>query len=300
MKKLFGVVCASVTPMLPDGTVDLESAASLYRHLGAMGIHSLYPNGTNGESISLTYEERCRLTDCVVRENAGKCSVYMQCGAATVTETKDNILYAKAHGADGVGIMTPVFFATDDAALEQYYDDMLDAAGDMPSYVYNIPSRTGNDVSVVLMGRLMKKHANLQGIKYSAPDLMRITGYVNCDPERHTDALIGCDNLALCCMDVGGAGWVSGPAAVFGERFVRLYDQISAGDTEDAKKTQLGIVRLGNGMAGIPEIPAIKYMLVKRGVIAHDTCRAPFRALTDAEKAALARLLAEYMKEENL
>lgn len=54
MRTLYGVVCASVCPMHKDGSVDYDGVKKLTRHLVDNGIHCLYPNGTNGESLSLT------------------------------------------------------------------------------------------------------------------------------------------------------------------------------------------------------------------------------------------------------
>lgn len=298
LKKLNGVVCATITPMLPDGSIDMESAGNLYRWLAASGITGLYPNGTNGESLSLSYEERCELAKCCSQENQGRSSVYIQCGAATAEETAKNVRFASGCGADGVGIMTPVFFPVDEPGMEAYFDVLLSTIPDFPAYVYNIPSRSGNDVSPSLLGRLMEKHGNLHGIKYSSPDLLRIGEYVHCCETRKTDVLIGCDSLALCCMDLGGAGWVSGPAAVFNECFVRLYRQIGT-YPEKARETQERISFLSRQLAGIPEIPAIKYMLKNRGIIRHDTCRLPLRELSQEEKNRLDRLLEIYLQLEN-
>ena len=293
MKRLYGVVCATIPPMKDNGEIDLESAKKLYRYLAEKGIHCLYPNGTNGESLSLTEDERRALAEACVEASGEQQAVYIQCGASTPEESYRHVLHAKAIGADGVGLMTPVFFPTDDAALEMYYTDILDQTGDFPMYVYNIPSRTGNDVSAALLGSLMNRYPALYGIKYSAPDLLRIQAYVTAPADRKADVLIGCDRQALSCMMCGGAGWVSGPGAVFADAFVRLYDEIAAGEMERARETQALIVEFSDGLAGMPEIPAIKYMLKKLGVIACDRVRRPLRQLTDAEKARLDRLMAQ-------
>lgn len=287
MKKLYGVVCASVTPMQADGTVDYEGVRALTDHLARNGIHCLYPNGTNGESLSLTETERKQVAQAVLEANDGRCVVYVQCGAATVPESYAHVRHAKAIGADGAGLMTPVFFPTDDASLEWYYDGILSETGDFPVYAYNIPSRTGNDLSPAVLGRLMSRHPALLGVKYSAPDILGVTRYVSCCEGRSADALIGCDMLALACVAAGGKGWVSGPAAVFPEMHAMLYDLICAGKTDEARRVQNALSDAMADIAGIPEIPAIKYMLMKLGVIRCDACRAPLRPLTDAEKARL-------------
>ena len=86
-KKLYGVVCASICPMHKDGSVDYEGVKRLTRHLVDNGIHCLYPNGTNGESLSLTREERFEVAKTVNAENAGAAVLYIQCGASSVEES---------------------------------------------------------------------------------------------------------------------------------------------------------------------------------------------------------------------
>lgn len=297
MKLLKGVVCANITPMMPDGSVDFESVARLCEHLNQSRIHCLYPNGTNGESLSLTFEERTKIAETIVKTNANRATVYIQCGASTVAESYENVRVAKRIGADGAGLMTPVFFPMDEEAMRQYYVTMLDEVRDLPIYVYNIFTRTGNDVSPALLGELMNAYPNLYGIKFSYPDTDRIHAYANAPANRKADALIGSDGLAKKCIASGGCGWVSGPAAIIPEVHVGLYDAIMAGNEAEAEKYQKAIVDFMSSIAGIPEIPAIKYLLVKMGVIAHDTCRAPFRALTDAEKATLDAAFEAYRKQ---
>ena len=296
MKHLKGVVCATITPMLPDGSVDMKSLVRFCDFLNQNKIHCLYPNGTNGESLSLTFEERTEIAKTIVKQNNGQATVYIQCGAATVKESYENVRVAKSCGADGAGLMTPVFFGIDEAAMREYYEKLLDEITDFPIYVYNIFTRTGNDFSAELLKTLMDKYQNLHGIKFSYPDIDRIRAYVNAPANRKADALIGCDMLASNCCAAGGSGWVSGPAAVFGKIHTALYDAIVADDKEKIAFYQKAIIDVMKEIEGIPEIPAIKYMLKRRGVIDHDTCRAPFRKLTDAEKKRLDIALDRYIK----
>ncbi|MBQ7347045.1 MAG: dihydrodipicolinate synthase family protein [Clostridia bacterium] len=296
MKQLKGVVCATVTPMMPDGSVDYAGVRSLCRHLNANGIHCLYPNGTNGESLSLSAEERQKIASAILAENQNRATVYIQCGASTVSESYAHVRHARALGADGAGLMTPVFFPMDEKAMQEYYETILDEITDFPLYVYNIFTRTGNDVSAELLGRLMDRYSNLYGIKFSYPDLERIKAYVNAPQNRRAHALIGSDCNAMNCYNVGGCGWVSGPAAVYCKLHTGLWDALEAGNKEGAVAMQKGIETAMANIAGIPEIPAIKYMLMKMGVIAYDTCRAPFRKLTDEEKQRLDVALEAYQK----
>lgn len=196
--------------------------------------------------------------------------------------------------------MSPAFFPMDESSLYEYYKDIVSSvSGDFPVYIYNIPGCTTSDVKPELLARLMEEFPNVVGIKYSCPDLMRIEDYLT-KPERTPDVLIGCDSLFLQCLMTGGVGTVTGPGAIFHERFTRLYKQYQNGDFEGAKETQKEIVTDDRRMASIPGIPGLKALLKMRGIIEDDTCRKPLRKLTEEEYKVLEGIFDDYKKEENL
>lgn len=299
-KRLKGLVIPMITPMNEDGTVDDVSLKKFVDFLADAKVDALYPNGTNGESLMLSEEERKHVAEVINEENKSRVPLFIQCGAITTAQTAALAEHAVRIGCDGVGIMSPAFFGMDEEALYQYYADVVKKLPeDFPVYVYNIPSCTTNDVKPALLHRLMKDFPNIVGIKYSFPDLMRVEDYLNTGG-RVPELLIGCDSLFLQCLSLGGVGTVSGPGSVFYERFERLYRQYLDGDFKGAEETQKKIVRDDRRMAGIPGIPALKYLLLLRGVIRTDICRAPLRPLTDAEKKVLEEVYNDYLKEEGI
>lgn len=299
-KRLCGVVIPTITPMNEDGTIDDASLKNFTNYLVAAGANALYPNGTNGESLLMTKSEREHVAEVMAETNNHRLPLFIQCGSMTTAETASHAKHAVDIGADGIGIMSPAFFGMDEESLFQYYGAVIEGLpAEFPVYVYNIPGCTTNDVKPALLKRLMDAYDNVVGIKYSSPDLMRVEDYLNLEG-RAPQLLIGCDSLFLQCMMTGGVGTVTGPGSIFYERFNRLYAQFQAGDFTGAIKTQQQIVATDRKLAGIPGIPALKHLLKLRGVIRTDVCRAPHRALTDAEKQTLADIYAEYCKEEKL
>ena len=118
--------------------------------------------------------------------------------------------------------------------------------------------------------------------------------------ERRPDLLIGCDSLFVPCLSIGGVGEVSGPGALFCERFTRLYKQYGEGDYTGAMATQQQIVVTDRKLEGIPGIPALKTLLKLRGVIKCDACRAPLRPLNEDEIQKLSDIWEEYKREEHI
>lgn len=299
-KRMQGLVVAAITPMNEDGSLDEQGVASFTEFLVSAGVHCIYPNGTNGESLLLTQSERERVAEITVKASQGRTPVFIQCGSMSTAEAASHAQHAVKIGADGIGIMTPAFFTVDDEALFQYYQAIIaPLPQNFPVYIYNIPSCTGNDVSPALLGRLLNAFPNVKGIKFSKPDLMRAEDYLE-QPSRRPDLLIGCDSLFLQCLTLGGVGTVTGPGAIFHERFTRLYRQYNSGDLAGAMETQRQIVKIDRKMAGIPGIPALKTLLKLRGVIKTDVCRAPLRPLNESEYAVLKRVWEDYAKEEKI
>lgn len=297
--RMYGVVIPTITPLTQEGEVDVKSVQNYTKFLIKAGVHCLYPNGTNGESLVLKEEERKLVAQTMCQANNHALPLFIQCGSMSTKETIAHVKHAAAIGADGAGVMTPAFFPMDEQALYEYYSDVVaQAPKDFPLYVYNIPGCTGNDVSPRLLGRLLDQYPQIKGIKYSCPDLMRIEDYARC-ALRKPDILIGCDSLFLQCLSCGGVGTVTGPGAVFHKKFTRLYKQYTEGDFKGAQETQAQIVKIDRALAGIPGIPALKAMLKLIGVIETDVCRKPLRQLTDKEYDTLKQVLDVYDKEEN-
>lgn len=299
-KRLRGVVIPTITPMNEDYSIDDSSLVNFTRYLAEAGTNALYPNGTNGESLLLTKDERQHIARVMAETNDHRLPLFIQCGSMTTEETASHANHAVKIGADGIGIMSPAFFSLDEEGIFQYYCNVIgDLPEDFPVYIYNIPSCTTNDVKPGLLRRLMKKFPNIAGIKYSSPDLMRAEDYLLTNG-RKPELLIGCDSLFLQCLMTGGVGTVTGPGSIFHERFTRLYRQYQEGDFAGAAATQKKIVETDRRMAGIPGIPALKTLLKLRGVIRTDICRGPMRPLREEEKHILEEIYNEYCEEEGI
>lgn len=292
MSILQGIVCANITPFDDEKNVDYESVRKMARYLKDSGIHAVYPLGTNGEGLALTIEERKRVTEIMIEEIAGKIYVAVQCGTQTLEDTIELVIHAKKAGADAAGVVSPFFFRQSDKALEEYYSMVLEAAGDFPIYIYNIPANTNNDVSAEIVKRLAAEYDNLAGVKFSYPDIMRICEYVN-TREEGLDTLIGCDKLIYPAYKSGAVGTVTGPAAVFPDIFIKLWELAAAGNDSEALELQYQIQKNSDRLAPYQEIPMIKQYLQSIGVIKSDICRIPFYAISDKEKSEVLAIIKE-------
>ncbi|MFS0724111.1 dihydrodipicolinate synthase family protein [Paenibacillus sp. 1P07SE] len=238
MKKLYGVTTAMVTPFDAQGAVDLGKVEALTEFLISKGVHGLFPLGTTGEMIRLSEEERMAVAETVVRQAARRVVVYIHAGAMTQPETIRLAQHAHAIGADGVGVVTPMFLGASDRELEQYYVTVAGSLPqDFPVYLYNIPQCSANDLKAEAAARIAERCVNVVGVKYSWPDFLRTDEYLRIGGGRFA-VMQGADRLMLPALAQGCDGVISGVSCAYPEPFVAVYDAYRRGDLEQARALQ--------------------------------------------------------------
>ena len=293
MKKFYGVVTPLSTPMCADENVDYDSLESLCHFLIEKGINGLYPNGTAGEVIYLTADERKKILEHVVKAAAGRAVVFSMVGAATTAETIELAQHAEKAGADGIGVVTPYYHKLSDDQLFAHYKKVSESvASDFPIYLYAIPQLAANDISVSLAERIASECPNVIGIKYSYPDMPRMLKFLNVRGGDFS-VVTGPDDLFYCLLASGGDGTISGNSNVIPECYAAVYSAFLRGDYIAAAKLQDRVIRLNAVLSGPNSLACYKAGLVRRGVIAHRTLRSPLTELAPAEEEALLARLEE-------
>ena len=230
-----GIITAMLTPMHTDESInEKELRAQVNRQIGA-GVHGLFVSGTNGESYILSNREKIRILEIVADENQGRLPVYAGTGLPGTEETIALSREAMKAGADALSVISPYFAAISQEELYGHYSALADAV-DIPIILYNMPARTGVNISVETVEKL-KNHGNIAGIKDSSGNFDNILQYI----ERTGDKLAvlsGNDSLVLWTLQAGGMGGVCGLANLFPQTLVSIYEYWKAGKFEEAKKAQ--------------------------------------------------------------
>lgn len=289
MKNLYGVTVAMITPFTEKGEVDCDSLSLLTEKLVEKGVNCLYPCGTTGEMVHLTAGERKRIAETVIKTAAGRVRVFIHCGAVRQEETEDLLLHAVSAGADGAGIVTPMFLGVTDREMALYYKRMSDIVPEnFPLYLYNIPQCSGNDLNGETAARIAKDCSNIIGIKYSFPDMLRTLEYLQIPS---FSVLHGCDKMFAELLMMGCDGTVSGVAGVFPEPFAAVYDAYLRKDPGEMRRWQeicigfCDLLHCGSNMSWFKE--ALKCRGLSAGGM-----RAPQRDLPREETAGLREALA--------
>lgn len=168
---IHGSIVALVTPMLEDGAVDWNGLKQLVEWHIEQGTHSLVAVGTTGESATLDVEEHARVIEEVVKTANGRVPVIAGTGANSTREAIELTKTAKALGADAALLVTPYYNKPTQEGLYQHHKAIAEAV-DLPQILYNVPGRTGVDMSNDTIIRLADIDG-IVGVKDATGDLNR-------------------------------------------------------------------------------------------------------------------------------
>lgn len=293
MKKLYGVTTAMVTPFQDTGEVDLDAVAALTDFLVEKGVNCLYPLGTTGEMIHMNVAERKAVAETVVRQTGGRCTVFIHCGGTSQEDTIALTRHACEIGADGVGVVTPIFLGVNDREMTTYFTAVAKSVpDDFPIYLYGIPQCAANDLGVDVVAAIASECGNVVGIKYSYADMIRTIDYLRIRGGDFS-VLHGCDSLFLATLGMGCDGTISGNSSVYPEPFVALYKAWLAGDMKTALNMQNLAIDLIRAMGSGSNMAYFKAALKHRG-IKGGHMRAPQLDLEETEKYSLIGRLEEF------
>ncbi|MFD0676758.1 MULTISPECIES: dihydrodipicolinate synthase family protein [unclassified Paenibacillus] len=296
MKHLYGVTTAMVTPFDENGKVDLGKVEQIAEFLISKGVHCLYPLGTTGEMLRMSVEERKAVAEAVVKKANKRVTVYIHTGAMNEEDTIALSKHAYEIGADGIGVVSPVFFLANDKELETYFVNVASSVPDnFPMYLYGIPQLAGNDIKPEVAQRVADRCKNVIGLKYSYPDYLRVNEYLAVN-EGKFSVVPGADKLFLPGLAMGCDGVVSGVSCAYPEPFVAVYNAFIENDIIKARKMQRIAIKYCELLKNGSNMSYYKEALKLRGIEA-GFMRAPQLDLTPEEVKALGAALQELNEE---
>ena len=273
-----GSIHALVTPFYEDESLNLGQLRKHAERAVQAGAHGVFCLGTNGEFFQQTADERIAVLETVAETVAGRVPLYGGAGAVGTAETVRIARRMQDAGADVLSVIAPYFAAASQEELYRHFATVAEAV-DLPVLVYNIPARTGNNITPATVARLAQVE-NIAGVKDSSGNFDAILQYIELtDPETFA-VLAGTDSLILPTLQAGGAGGITAVANVYPRTMVEIYERFVAGDLKGARAAQASIRGLRNLFTlGNPNT------VVKAATNAAGEpvgpCRAPFNLLSD-------------------
>lgn len=227
-----GVFPAITTQMRPDGSLDLEATAAHVEVLIASGVSGIVFLGSLGENQAMTADEKRLVITEMVRAVDSRVTVLSGVAETSTEQANRYIADCQKVGADGVMLMPPMCYRSDDGEERLAFFRQLIGRSPLPVMAYNNPLAYGNDLTAEMFDQLSDLEM-LVAIKESSGDTRRITDLHNRVPGRFS-LFTGVDPLALESAILGIDGWVAGTGIAFPAHNQRLWDLTRSGDWDQA------------------------------------------------------------------
>jgi 4-hydroxy-tetrahydrodipicolinate synthase len=287
----FGAMTALVTPF-KDGHVDEAALRRLVAEQLDAGIDGLVPCGTTGEAPTLEPEEHAQVIRVVVEEaRRGQVPVIAGTGSNSTAHAIAASHAAQAAGADGLLVVTPYYNKPTQEGLYRHFRAIADAVP-LPIVVYNIPGRTGCDMSVETLVRLVAAEPRIVGVKEATGSVARAQEVVHRLGDRIA-VLSGEDALNLPIYAVGGRGCISVVSNVVPGLVAGAYDAVTVGDLLKARELHQQTLRLTEALFVETNPIPVKAALAMMGMIGTDI-RPPLYAMSGSARERLRAVLSEH------
>ena len=279
--RVHGALAAAVTPLTAaDGSIDGDAIGAVVDFYARAGLDGILALGTTGEGILFSVDERRFAADEFVTSAHDRLAVVVHCGAQTTHDTVVLADHAASHGAAGIAVIPPPYFALDAEAIWSHLDTAARACAPLPFYIYEFAARSGYAVPVEVVRRLQSTASNLAGLKVSDAPFDRVKPYLIAG----LDVFIGAEGLICQGLESGAAGAVSGLAAALPELTIGA---VRSGTPEASARA----ARARSAIEPFPFQSALKFILQRRGVAGEDAVRRPLRTLSAEQRQALATLI---------
>ena len=231
--KFKGLGIALVTPFKANGDIDYEALTRLVEYQLQNGVDFLCIMGTTAETPCLSADEKRKLKELLVERVDGGASLLMGCGgnntAAVVAELKAN----DWSGIDGVLSVCPYYNKPSQEGLYQHFKAVAEASP-IPVVLYNVPGRTGVNMSAETTLRLARDFENIVAIKEASGNITQMDDIIKNKPDNF-DVISGDDGITFPLITLGAVGVISVIGNALPAEFSRMVRMALNGDYEHAR-----------------------------------------------------------------
>lgn len=274
MEKFAGTGVALVTPFDENLKIDKESLCRLVNHVIDGGVDFLVVLGTTAESVTLSIDEKAQVVDIVTEVNAGRKPVMVGVGGNNTAEVIREIREAEwLQKCQAILSITPFYSKPTQVGIYEHFKAIAEVSP-LPLCLYNIPGRTGVNMSAETIARLSKDCPKIIALKEATGNFEQATMILK---TKQPDFIVlsGDDSIALPLMAMGFQGVISVIANVLPRECVELVNCVKKGDYVTARKIHLALSDLCKSLFEEGNPAGVKAALHAAGIIRHNTLRLP-------------------------
>ena len=289
MKKFNGTGVALVTPFKKEGEVDYSALEKLVEFQIQNGVNYLVVQGTTGESVTLTDQEKISVLEFVIEINKERLPIVLGIGGNNTNSVIEQINQFSNYKIDGILSVSPYYNKPSQEGIYAHYM-ALSKASSLPIILYNVPGRTSSNISPDTTLKLANECENIVAIKEASGDLEQIMQIILNKPDGFL-VISGDDALTLPHLAIGGDGVISVVANAFPKRFSTMVSSILKGDLDLAKQKHYELFEIIKYLFADGNPGGIKYVL-KLINICEDNMRLPLVNINEKTANKLYELVA--------
>lgn len=263
--KFRGLGIALITPFKADGSIDFDALNRLVDLQLSHGADFLCVLGTTAETPCLTKEEKHQIVDLVVRRVGGRIPLLLGCGGNCTQAVIDELKSADLTGIDGILSVCPMYNKPSQEGLYQHFKAIAEASP-VPVVLYNVPGRTGVNMTAETTLRLARECENVVAIKEASGNITQMDDIIKNKPANF-DVISGDDGITFPLITLGAVGVISVIGNALPAEFSRMVRLALRGEYDPALKIHHKFTELFKLLFVDGNPAGVKAMLHSMGII---------------------------------
>ena len=264
MSNLKGLGVALVTPFNEDLSVDFDSLTKLVDYNIENGTNYLVVLGTTAEAATLSKEEKSQVINHIIKVNNGRVPLVLGIGGNDTMDVKKQIAEADLSAFEAILSVSPYYNRPNQEGLYQHYKVL--AGTGKKIIIYNVPSRTGQNLEASTTLRLANEFPNLIMIKEAAPNILQYFDILRQKPE-HFSLMSGDDEYTLPVTLAGGDGVISVIGQAYPKEFSTMVELARKREVDEAYKIHNSLVEITRLIFAEGNPCGVKTILAEKGLI---------------------------------
>ena len=274
-----GLGVALVTPFMQDGRIDYYALAGIVENLIAGGTDFLCVLGTTAETPTLTSDERLSVTKFVISEVNGRIPIMVGCSSNCTATVVEQIKLYQMDGIDGILSAVPYYNKPSQEGIYRHFAEIAKASA-KPIVLYNVPGRTGVNMTAETTLRIAHDFKNVIGVKEASGKIEQIEQLTAGAPDTFK-VIVGDDSLAMEAIKNGATGVISVIGNAIPARYGKLVHLSMEGRFDEAEVIQKQLEPLYGLMFREGNPCGVKAVMSDRGML-ENVMRLPLVPVSDA------------------
>lgn len=264
-QQLRGTGVALITPFTPNNTIDFDALGKVIESMISGGVEYLVSLGTTAETPVLTNPEKIAILEYTYEKTAGRVPVVVGIGGNDTADLIHDLTYFPLEKATAILSASPYYNKPSQEGIFQHYK-MIAAASPKPILLYNVPGRTGRNMTAATTLRIANEVDNIIGIKEASGDMAQCMQILRDKPKGFL-VVSGDDALALPQLACGMEGVISVAANAFPKTFGDMVRHCLLHNFEAAKQLNDGLIEAYNLMFEENNPAGVKAFMAEQGLI---------------------------------